>query len=518
MTKSRVNQRIALPFPIKGLDFRLPLFNMPLENSPFMLNFLTDNAKGEYRPPHTLVIEGPDGGGPGNEIGVIAVTISGTEYIISVQGTTTTDGSGTSATPATLAPPYFDYTIFRDTLFVAGEAVVSSLNPSTLVWANTFTFTGITNPPYPITSYRERVYVGSGTNLYYGGVGAVTGAMTAFSIQGVINGNLKGLARLTISAAFSPEYYLVGLSSGGDLAIWSGSFPGGTDWTLVGKFQIPLKAGNTNDPIELVETPNDVIVNVFNSPQLFSVRQILATGLVNESSDCAAPLRPFFEVGSSVYKRCVYNLGNNSLFLFALSADNPTLATYFAAGYLPDQSFASNGEIILFRIDLDDGAITMHSIPDYMPFCRPRSTGEFVYVAQTGALNVAAIVKCFDTTAASYQDYNAVDGTEIDYYGICKFPPLPAPYRQRKLNNLVMYSNLLATHTFAYQCTSNFNPNDVTFYPFVGDGTTNEIRETVLDGTSLANTTIVGIIQNATVDDAFEVHGIDALYEEGGEF
>lgn len=527
-TKSRVNQRTFLPFPVSGVDFRRPLFDMPPTISPFMQNFLVDTGYGRKRPPHTLAVASGDTSA--DNWAAPLVTQSGAA-VISVQVGLTDNDTTTSVTPSEIFPASLAYLEFRNTIFVptsgtgAGGGNVYTLNPTTLAWTSAFTFTAFSGRT-PICSYRERVYVGAGTNLFYGGAAAVSGAMTAFSVQGLINGSICALAEYQVSAAFSPQYLLVIGSTSGDILVYSGSNPGGSDWSLVSKLKLQEVSASLGNSMRFLTTPSDVLISSSFTQSIWSLRALLTTGASVNEADLADPLKPYFEqatasltINAKVKKDAVYEPNQNAVYLFAWFGGHPILQAYQDATYwpvMPTTAIFLDGIQQIFRIDLSDGAITTHSIPATIPIIAPVAGGGYVYANGFSSNTNHFIVRCFDDSEKVPEDY--VPSAPVPYPAMAKFAPVLGPYRQRKMNNLILHSNLSSDHTFQYQCVSGFNANATTFNDYSSSYTDTNIHQTPLSVGVVDGTAVVAVTENGSAENLFNCYGCDITFEDGGEF
>lgn len=99
-----------------------------------------------------------------------------------------------------------------------------------------------------INAYRNRIYLveGNSLNVWYLPVDSIGGAAAVLSLSGIFN---KG-GFITFTATWSSESgaasmqsYLVVMSSEGEAAVFTGSFPGGSDWSLVNVYDISKPMG-----------------------------------------------------------------------------------------------------------------------------------------------------------------------------------------------------------------------------------------------------------------------------------
>ncbi len=182
MTRSRTVSRGRQPAPYLGVDFRIPITDMPPEYSPFMINFLCENGRIRKRPGHddlgsfsgglNFVIPGRDSSGDAQDI-VINPT------------TTAVIGVGTVASPSSLGYRA-DYTIWQDKILIAGYNSVQELDPTVPSYTTRLSFTPSTTTTQRrgICSYRQRLYVAEGKKLHYSpSVGAISGTADTFDLQ-----------------------------------------------------------------------------------------------------------------------------------------------------------------------------------------------------------------------------------------------------------------------------------------------------------------------------------------------
>lgn len=521
MTRTRVANRGFIPAPVSGLDFRVPVFNMPPEYSPFMLNFYNVNGRLKKRDAHTTAVTSTT---PATDI-VIAVppTYGGSTRPIIVGETTTDNGSTSSATPAQLHPLH-DWTSFRETLFFGARSEIYTLNVSTLAWTNTFGYSG-TLPSSdtqrrPLVAYRERMYAGYGFDLNYGGVGAITGTMTAFSVQNLINGvGIVGLGNFSAEVGLNVDQFLVIVSSKGEVLIYSGSYPGGTDWNLVSKFELYFPAGSTDLPCEVISIPNDVLISAKFGYQLYSVRELLQTGRGAAQFSLMEPLRPLFELADPTsdatygervcVKSVAYWAQANALVVGVDFTTDKLLYLEDWNSYISG-GFSSGDGTLLFLIDLSDGTITMHDIGDKVMTGQIRAAPNYVLCP-----DVDKGLKLFDgVTSTPYQDYGSTD-----YNAIVSFAPLYGDmYKNQALKNFLLYSNLTSSHTLQHGMKKNFATGPANFTTFATAETGTDSKQHVLPGSQMGASIIPQLKESGHHTTALEIYGANAIFESGGEY
>lgn len=139
---------------------------------------------------------------------------------------------------------------FRDRLFIkpvigAGVCDVYHWTGTGNVTASAFTGpSGDDKDLFVIGSYKNRLYFGqfSAPSIWYGGVDAVTGALTEFPLTSVLRSGHSyiffcgSIARA--KQAVEDDLFCV-VTDTGEVLIYSGDNPGSTTWSLIGRYQIP---------------------------------------------------------------------------------------------------------------------------------------------------------------------------------------------------------------------------------------------------------------------------------------
>ncbi len=166
----------------------------------------------------------------------------------------------TAATPSTLGTG-FTANRWRCTNFGGRLILVNGADaPQTYLTslsASGFTGSGLTPSDLrDVLAYKSRLFFieNDSQAFWYGGLGAVTGALTKFdlSLVGNFGGNLVGLGAITQDGGAGIDDLIAFFMSSGEVIIYSGSDPGDVNgWALVGVFRIgapvgaaPLKFGS----------------------------------------------------------------------------------------------------------------------------------------------------------------------------------------------------------------------------------------------------------------------------------
>lgn len=99
-----------------------------------------------------------------------------------------------------------------------------------------------------VNAYRNRLYYveGNSLNVWYLPVDSIGGAASVLSLAGIFTkgGSIEFTATWSSeSGASAMQAYLVIMSTEGEAAVYTGSFPGGTDWALVNVYDISKPLG-----------------------------------------------------------------------------------------------------------------------------------------------------------------------------------------------------------------------------------------------------------------------------------
>lgn len=107
----------------------------------------------------------------------------------------------------------------------------------------TYTGSGLTPASLrAVTNYRDRFYfLGANFDLWYGGSAAVTGALTKVDLTSVFQRGSKAYAIATWTGddGAGLDDRLVIASDQGEVVIYAGSYPGGSDWGRIATYRIP---------------------------------------------------------------------------------------------------------------------------------------------------------------------------------------------------------------------------------------------------------------------------------------
>jgi hypothetical protein len=151
---------------------------------------------------------------------------------------------------------YVNFTTSGDSYVIA----VNGTDPLRLYTASTGLWTAITavSAPIAITGvstsllsavwlYRNRLYFIEGGTMraWYLNVDSIGGALTAVNLSGVFQkgGSLLFGGTWSLDAGDGVDDKIVLITTEGEAAIYEGSYPGGTDWSIVGRYELTEPMG-----------------------------------------------------------------------------------------------------------------------------------------------------------------------------------------------------------------------------------------------------------------------------------
>lgn len=508
----------------------MPLNQMQGNVSPFMLNYVVEGGFLRKRLAHSSVLTAPT---PVDDFPVVIP--AGTAYVgqpaIIVDEVSKFNGTTTDASPIIATVPDFfpdmDWIELQGVIYLAGRTQVWAMSPSALTHAVAFNYTSLADNVVkkPLTYYRNRFYCGQSVNLNYSSAGAVSGTFSNFVVP-LRSGTIRGLGVLTATLGTTTDQFLVIVSWTGSVLIYSGAYPGASDWGLVAAFDIFLPRGSSLTAMEVIQIPNDVLISAKWGPQVYSVRELLSQGYDSATFSLTEPLRPLFEryrTKEMSGVSDVYNIGSKTICYWPKRNSLAMVVTFAADGTSILDSWSTYTGIsegagsILFLIDLSGNHITMHSCPNDTPaattdYTRSQIRAEGDYLMLPG---VDKAYRLFDEQSADlYEDF----GTTA-YSAICLFaPPNGLQYSLKKIENLFLFSNLTSSHSLSYSINKNFNTSPGTFIDYTTAKTSTELDISIISTAMEGYTFIPVIKESSTHTTPIEIYGADVSFESGGNF
>lgn len=255
MTEGGTVQSYTLPPPVSGINFRDSIDAMDPSYCLEALNVFSHGQTVALRKGTTLhaynigstnataVFEYALQDGT---IKLLAVSNNFRTYDITAGGASPTDLSagGTllvGALPSTV--------IFRNRLFIKDSGSTNDVwywdGAAASLAAAAFTGPGGDDKALTaISSFKSRLYfAGADASVWYGGIDAVTGALTQFDVQSLLSlGGVLYYAGPANKLGDTNQQYFAMISSRGEVLIYQGDYPGSVTWSLVGQYSMPPPA------------------------------------------------------------------------------------------------------------------------------------------------------------------------------------------------------------------------------------------------------------------------------------
>ena len=247
----------TLPPPVGGLNYVDPIDNMPQGDARVMCNFFPDNESVKLRKGYTEVTDSGTGyaANPVKRLWNLPLA-NGTEKLVAAYDDSTnhlfdvSTGTLTSIEGATVpTSEEWQHVVFKNRLFIVNGADAPQVYTGTGNFANAgFTGTGLTaSDAINIGAYRGRVYLveKDTASVWYGAVGAVTGATTEFDLSDVFTrgGYLVAAGSYTNQVADTSQDLWMAVSSEGEVLLYTGSYPGDSAWSIVARYFIAKPIG-----------------------------------------------------------------------------------------------------------------------------------------------------------------------------------------------------------------------------------------------------------------------------------
>jgi hypothetical protein len=240
---------IAIPAPTGGWNAKDPIASLKATEAVTLENFFPDSQdvslrKG-YRVHATAVGTGA--------VETLAehVGTDGTRTLIAAGGGGIYDAS-TYNDDATLLDDEFTEDRWQTVNFggklimVNGADQPQQFDGTTLSGA---TYTGVASDDtlINVANYKGRLYFveDASASIWYGVVAEITGALTEYDCSTLLKlgGELVFAGSWTRDTGAGLTDYFCACSSMGELLLFTGSYPGGDDWTISGRFYLPIPLG-----------------------------------------------------------------------------------------------------------------------------------------------------------------------------------------------------------------------------------------------------------------------------------
>lgn len=248
-----------IPSPTGGINLRDPIYALPEQDARNLLNIFPDTSDVKVRSGSVKRASVLDDGTHNNFLATLIPYYDGLFHFqkvgaglkfYEVEPISGTRYDRTGAAPIGGGALYgVRYTIFNGALImVAADALPMDYVPTTLTvggigtsWSGP-TLTDIVN----VCSYKERLYFVTKASefvggLWYGGVESRGGALTQYPLDSLWTEktSIAFAASTNGGLGFNNQELFVVVGQSGEVLVFSGSYPGSSTWSLIGRFRVP---------------------------------------------------------------------------------------------------------------------------------------------------------------------------------------------------------------------------------------------------------------------------------------
>jgi hypothetical protein len=244
----------TVPPAIGGWNARDPLDGMAAQDAVVLDNFFPGPANVKLRNGFSSHATGV--GSDEVETLVEFITEAGVSFLIATSATTienaTSSGAATDITGATTPTVGRWQTVnFRNNLIMVNgtdqpQRITESGGTPSVADA---VYTGISDDAdlVDVTSYKNRLYFveKDSASVWYGAVDSVVGALTEFDVQSLFRrgGSIQWVSSWSRDSGSGSQDLLVICSVEGEVLVYQGTDPGNANWSLFGRFFIPVPIG-----------------------------------------------------------------------------------------------------------------------------------------------------------------------------------------------------------------------------------------------------------------------------------
>jgi hypothetical protein len=246
-----ISNTFSVPAPTGGWNARDPVARMPDTDAIRMINMFPATGFIEARNGFREHSSGM-GSGPVETVAEFNKQ-DGTRKLVAcannnIYDATTFTGTATNITGTTTPTLNQWQTVnFNNRLILVNGTDQPQQYDGTTVSDASYTGVSSDNLLINVSSYKSRLYfVEKNTaSVWYGGVDAITGALTEFNVSGELQkgGTLLYAGSWTSDTGDGLTDFLVIASDRGELLTYTGNNPGDSSWTLSGRFHIPVPIG-----------------------------------------------------------------------------------------------------------------------------------------------------------------------------------------------------------------------------------------------------------------------------------
>jgi len=342
-----ISQSSTIPAPIGGWNTRDPLDNMDPADAVELVNWYPGLSTLTIRNGST--VHAASGSSSAIETLAEYIGADGTRKLVGCFGGNIYDFSTSS--PSSLGSGFtsgqWQTILFRATtntrlLFFNGVDQPQQYDGTTLSAAN---YTTIADDSVLISgvAFKQRLYLvqKNSTSIWYGGVAAITGAVTEYNVGAFLQkgGYIKAITTWTRDSGGGAQDLLCIITNMGEMLVYQGDNPGSAaTWGLVGRFYLPPPIG-----LRCVQQFGaDTII--LTERGLYALSEVMQFGnVVNTKARITNKIESAFLEAAAAYK-------NN---------DGWQLLVYPKGGYiLVNVPIASNVSVMQFIMNVTTGAWT----------------------------------------------------------------------------------------------------------------------------------------------------------------
>lgn len=236
----------ALPAPLGGWNARDPIENMPVTDAIRLVNVFPDTDYCRLRTGYRVHATGMGSGSVKTLAEYAGPT--GTRKLVAGGNGNLYDATTYNAAATSLSSGYsVDY---WQTVNYRGVMILVNGTDSPVQYNGTATsaanYTGVAddNKLIDVTVYKTRLYfVEKDTaSMWYGAVNTITGALTEYNFGGIFTkgGFIKWISSWSADTGSGLQNVLVVCSNMGEVLVYSGDYPGASDWTIQGRYYLPV--------------------------------------------------------------------------------------------------------------------------------------------------------------------------------------------------------------------------------------------------------------------------------------
>jgi hypothetical protein len=235
-------QNIPSPPPYGGWNTIAPLAAMPPQDAILLDNYFPALGSVKLRKGYRVHTTGGMGG---DQVDTLAEWAgSASRKLIGCANGNIYNCSTFNTTASSLASGYtsdrWQTVMFRGSLHFANGADAPQAFDGTSISAPAWTGPTLTTLIH-VNIYRSRMYFveKESFSVWYGGVNAVSGALTEFDMQSLFKkgGQLSFMATWTRDSGQGMDDLAVFVSDQGELLVYQGAYPNDSTWSLIGRFE-----------------------------------------------------------------------------------------------------------------------------------------------------------------------------------------------------------------------------------------------------------------------------------------